>query len=322
MEKTKMLAASRPKMPQLSIKYRPIIHKAERKRREMKRSLKKMIGALCVGIFLCMPVTANAAEKGDIVGKWTGGWANVTFDENGNAKDNWNTKPYTMQSGTLTITYDDGHTETVDYDFWRGYQIDNLADGDYADAVLYKIIEPGKMKAWNVVHKPNNDGKWGIGGSMTIITKKTDTDAEDLDSSDSVDSSDGCDHVYEWGITTEPTENEDGVSSYQCIYCGSIIASQPVSADFAVRNNLLTSIKNAEAGSTVTFDSEDWLCYPQYVLDELKERGDISLKTNFTYGGINYSFTIPAGSDYANLEQADFYGFMYLLGVFHGTIVE
>ncbi len=35
-----------------------------------------------------------------------------------------------------------------------------------------------------------------------------------------------------------------------------------------------------------------------------------------------YSFTIPAGSDYTNLEEADFYGFMYLFGVFGGVVVE
>ncbi|MDE7339717.1 MAG: hypothetical protein K2N80_04030 [Lachnospiraceae bacterium] len=290
----------------------------------MKRKglLKKMIGALCVGIFLCMPVTANAAEKGDVVGKWTGGWANVIFDENGNAKDNWNTKPYWMESGSLTITHNDGSTETVDYDFWRGwgYEMDDLADDEYADAVLYKIIEPGKMKAWNVVHWENNGGKWEPGAGQATLTKYTGSD--DSDSKDSVSSGKKCEHYYEWTVTTEPTETEDGVCSYQCIYCGGIIASQPVSADVAVRENLLTSIKNAEAGSTVTFDSEGWLCYPQYVLDELKEKGDISLKTNFTYGGINYSFTIPAGSDYTNLEQADFYGFMYLFGAFDGIIVE
>lgn len=48
----------------------------------------------------------------------------------------------------------------------------------------------------------------------------------------------------------------------------------------------------------------------------------MSLKTDFTYGGKNYSFIIPAGSDYTNLEEADFYGFMYLFGVFDGVIVE
>lgn len=58
------------------------------------------------------------------------------------------------------------------------------------------------------------------------------------------------------------------------------------------------------------------------MLDALKEKGDVSLKTDFTYGGKNYSFIIPAGSDYTNLEEADFYGFMYLFGVFDGVIVE
>ena len=63
-------------------------------------------------------------------------------------------------------------------------------------------------------------------------------------------------------------------------------------------------------------------CYPQYVFDALKEKGDMSLKTDFAYGENNYSFTIPAESGCMNLEQADFYGFMYLLGAFNGSIVE
>ena len=89
-----------------------------------------------------------------------------------------------------------------------------------------------------------------------------------------------------------------------------------------IRKTLLASIKNAEAGTTISFSNKAWLCYPQYVLDALKEKGDISLKTDFTYEGKNYSFTIPDGSDYENLEEADFYGFMYLFGAFGGTVIE
>lgn len=298
----------------------------------MKRKgfLKNIIGALCVGVLMSMPVTVSAAEKEDVIGDWTGTWwACVSFyeDENGNgwAKDPFNTKPFAMESGSLTVTIDSaGNTETVDYDFWRGYKkVEDVTDDEYADAVLYKIIEPGKMEARNVM-KEEGESEWKYGAGIGIITKagKSDTDSADSSSAGPVSSSGGCDHFYEWSITTEPTETTDGESSYVCIYCKDIKARQPVSADAAIRKNLLASIKNAEAGTTVTFDNKAWLCYPQGVLDALKEKGDVSLKTDFTYEGNNYSFTIPAGSDYTNLEQADFYGFMYLLGAFNGTIVE
>lgn len=64
------------------------------------------------------------------------------------------------------------------------------------------------------------------------------------------------------------------------------------------------------------------MCYNQAILNKLAERGDVSLKTTFTYNGITYSFTIPAGSDYSNLEDAKYYGFMYLYNAFNGSVVE
>lgn len=279
----------------------------------MKRKgfLKKIIGVLCVvGVLISIPVTANAADKKDVLGEWDGNWmaAPVNFYENGYAKDSFNIRSYWMESGSLTVKYmRTGDTETVDYDLWRGERIKNVPVDEYEDAVIFKIIEPGKMQAWNVI-KYEGTSEW-VSYDSVILTKVEHTARK-------------CEHHYEWTVTTEPTETEDGVSSYICTSCGDVEARQPISASVVIRNNLLAAIKNAEAGTTVTFDNQAWLCYPQYVLDALKEKGNVSLKTDFTYGGVNYSFIIPAGSDYTNLEQADFYGFMYLLGAFDGTIVK
>lgn len=284
----------------------------------MKRKgfLKNFIGALCVGALISMPVIANAAEEEDILGCWSGGSLSVKFNEDGTATDNWNTRNYHMGSGSLTVTYNNGNTETVVYDLWRGEQINNVSASQSADAVIYKIIGSGQMQAWNV-YKESGSSDWKSydPGTLTKVTedKKANTGSSGSDRK--------CEHHYEWRTITEPTETADGVSSYICTFCGKTEASAPISADVAIRNSLLASIKNAEAGTTVIFDNK-WHCYPQYVLDALKEKGNVSLKTNFTYEGKNYSFTIPAGSDYTNLEQADFYGFMYLLGAFDGIMVE
>ena len=68
--------------------------------------LKRIIGALCVGALISMPVTVNAAEKEDVVGEWTGSsWASVIFDEEGMADDfrddpqnvNRTKKPYKIE---------------------------------------------------------------------------------------------------------------------------------------------------------------------------------------------------------------------------------
>ena len=263
------------------------------------------------------------------MGEWTGNqYYAVTFYENGGAKDFMNLKPYYMESGSLEVTdrYT-GDTETVHYDLWRGeVGLDKdkftkeVIDNGWANAVLYQEIKPGEeMVAWNVyIDKEESNKGWKTYGPVTI-TKVTEGENVDTGSNSSTG---GCEHHYEWTVTTEPTGTEDGVSSYMCTSCGDITARQPISANVVIRNNLLASIKNAEAGATVTFNNKAWLCYPQYVLDALKEKGNVSLKTDFTYEGVNYSFIIPAGSDYTNLEQADFYGFMYLLGAFDGTVVE
>lgn len=294
----------------------------------MKRKglLKKMITVLCIGVLISMPITVSAAEKEDVVGEWDGGWQVFTFYENGDARHQAqfgsfqidNTRPYTMESGSITVENNSGDMETLNYDLWRGEQIKDVPYDQYADAVVYKIIEPGKMQSWNVSKKENSN-VW-TSYEPSLLTKVTESKKADADSGKGSDYK--CEHNYEWSITTEPTETTDGVSSYRCTSCGDVKEKQPISAYVVIRNNILAAIKNAKAGTTVTFDNKAWLCYPQYVLDALKEKGDVSLKTDFTYKGINYSFTIPAGSDYTNLEKADFYGFMYLYGAFNGTIVE
>lgn len=86
---------------------------------------------------------------------------------------------------------------------------------------------------------------------------------------------------------------------------------------------LTNYINTAKEGSTIEFTGKPlMMCYSRVILDKLSERGDVSLKTTFTDDGIMYSFTIPAGSDYSNLEDAKYYGFMYLYNAFNGSVEE
>ncbi|MBD5493467.1 MAG: hypothetical protein HDR12_03545 [Lachnospiraceae bacterium] len=279
-----------------------------------KRFLKKVIAALCVIALIGVPVNVNAAVIKDVVGTWSGSGQVFIFDENGNADHYWNgnyinTRPYAIQSGTITLKYDSGSTETVSYDVWRGGEI------GATDAMIYKITGSGSMLAWNIYKKDGN-GDWYTYGAFNL-TKVTQSNTNSGNTNPSK-----CAHNYEWVTTTEPTETSDGVDSYRCMYCGDVQGSQPISKYVVVRNNLLADIKNAKAGTTIIYNNKELLCYQQCVLDALKEKGNVSLRTDFTYKGVKYSFTIPAGSDYSNLEPAGFYGFMYLLGAFGGTIVE
>lgn len=86
---------------------------------------------------------------------------------------------------------------------------------------------------------------------------------------------------------------------------------------------LTNYINTAKAGSTIEFTGKPlMMCYSRETLDKLAERGDVSLKTTFAVDGITYSFTIPAGSDYSNLEDAKYYGFKYLYNAFNGSAEE
>lgn len=272
-----------------------------------------MTTALCVGAFVIMPITANAAHgKEEVLGNWRGMGGTWTFCEDGTAvheiQGSRNPKPYHMEDGTLTIEKQSGNEENETYNLWYG---DGTNKDDNATLTVFRINGDGTINAWNVT---KTDGKWIESGNGTLRRINTPSPV--------TESSGSHNHNYEWEVETEPTETTDGESVYKCIYCGHIDARQPISANVAIRRNLEDSIKKASAGSTVTFDNKAWLCYPQYILDVLKEKGDVSLKTDFTYEGVKYSFTIPAGSDYSNLEPADFYGYMYLLGAFGGTAVE
>lgn len=273
-----------------------------------------MTTALCVGAFVIMPITANAAHgKEEVLGKWSGNMGTFIFYENDTAYHDLgdNTRQYHMETGSLSVKMiSDNSDQILNYDLWRGESIAEDAS-DSTNAVLFRIDGNGIMTAWNVTKE---SGTWKSYTSVTM-TRINVTDSNSSDSG-------SHNHNYEWKVETEPTETTDGESVYKCIYCGHIDARQPISANVAIRRNLEDSIKKASAGSTVTFDNKAWLCYPQYILDVLKEKGDVSLKTDFTYEGVKYSFTIPAGSDYSNLEPADFYGYMYLLGAFGGTVVE
>lgn len=201
----------------------------------MKRKgfLKKIIGALCAGALISMPVTVSAAEKEDVVGEWTGSWASVTFNEDGTAEDDYNIREYHMEAGSFTgKVANDGSGSpafiTVDYDLWRGEIINEVPQNEYADAVIYKIIGSGRMEAFNVAKASGND-YWDI-LYHDIITNNLDTGSSDSASAAPVSSGRGCNHSYEWSVTTDPTETTDGESSYICTLCGDIKARQPVSA--------------------------------------------------------------------------------------------
>lgn len=115
-----------------------------------KIALGVMTAALCVGVFI--PMTANAAEKKDVIGTWKNGPAGTTvFTEDGVATDRYNTKAYYMESGSITAKYvKDGTEKNISYDVWRGESKPGCLTDEYDNATVFKLNGDGTMTGWNI----------------------------------------------------------------------------------------------------------------------------------------------------------------------------
>lgn len=114
-----------------------------------------MMAAVCVGAFV--PMHVKAADQADVIGTWKNGpGGTTTFHEDGMATDNWNTRAYHMESGTVTVKrYSDGSEETISYDLWRGETAPgSLEDNDgKRDACVFRLDGDGVMTGWNIVRE-------------------------------------------------------------------------------------------------------------------------------------------------------------------------
>lgn len=111
-----------------------------------------MTAALCVGAFV--PMTAEAAEKYQVIGTWKNGPGGTTaFDKDGTATDRWNTRDYHMESGTITVNWVNGSgSGTIDYDVWRGETEPGSLKDVYGmgDVTVFRLNGDGTMTGWNI----------------------------------------------------------------------------------------------------------------------------------------------------------------------------
>lgn len=132
--------------------------------------LKKMVSVLCaaaVAFCVQMPAKAAGVNQSDLIGKWYGSWAAVEFTETGKATDKWNTRDYHIEEGYITLQTG----EKIYYDVWRGEKINNIQNGEYADAVIYRVTDPGKeMVAYNICHREEYEAdEWSTYDPVTIV---------------------------------------------------------------------------------------------------------------------------------------------------------
>lgn len=121
-------------------------------------------------------------------------------------------------------------------------------------------------------------------------------------------------HSFEWDMTKEPTRTEDGEASYICHECGCVEATQPVTRWQWFMKQYRGLVKNAEQNATVTFEADDMPCISDYMLSFNADRPDVTVIVHFTYEGVSYELTIPAGTDFSAVQNDTdtFYGYLGL----------
>lgn len=295
------------------------------KERDKMKLIKKILAttmtmALCAGIFAGMPIGVKAA--GNIADAYVG-----TYLYNGDVedavtvtKDNVSIAGIALEKGDVKeVVVNDGTVPSVTADValkisaklssggTEPYQYFALSFTDSSHSVL-KVTQYTRSAGYvlegeKIVLKW---GDWKVGAiveyqrqsiteqqTQEVKTAEAKTEAKTTKSNDTVAKKNYSAYIYS-GTTAQELVRE--LNNY---------------------------INTANTGSTIEFTGKPlMMCYSRAILDKLAERGDVSLKTTFDYDGNTYSFTIPAGSDYSNLEDAKYYGFMYLCNAFNGSVEE
>jgi len=133
-------------------------------------------------------------------------------------------------------------------------------------------------------------------------------------------------HVHNYVETTvqEATATTDKIMTWECSICGqeqSHIIIPGTAVDQFVKDTI-TKLEKAPVNGSITVDTDLWTCFDRAVIEALKNRQDVTVTVNFSYQGVAYTFTIPAGYGAENLDalldENGYCGFMYLLQVFGG----
>ena len=129
-----------------------------------------------------------------------------------------------------------------------------------------------------------------------------------------------CDHVYEWSVIKNATEDESGMYAYVCQKCGDIKYKDTISAYATFNINTMEKINKAAPGDTIEITTKRWISFNRAVMEAFADKKDVTLKVNHLSGGHkgeNMSFTIPAGTDTREyLDENGYAGFLYLGGIF------
>lgn len=137
------------------------------------------------------------------------------------------------------------------------------------------------------------------------------------------DSKESHEHNWEWEKTQDATDTRDGEEQLYCTICGARGESRAIAnSSYGTFCNMTSDkINYAPENAIVEIETNIWSAMPKSVIEALKARRDVTVKMTLTYQNQKYPLLIPAGYDMSVLEEADWYGVLYL-NQFFGVVEE
>ncbi|MBP3604944.1 MAG: hypothetical protein J6J79_12440 [Lachnospiraceae bacterium] len=206
---------------------------------------------------------------------------------------------------TITVN---GHSGLVIY-------IDNV---DRDDRIVNKVFTVEQGEQFEV--KEKEESLRGDAGHIVYVfrlatyTPTSSTPDNNTNASNAPEKEDKHEHNWEWIQIQAATDAQDGVEVMCCTECGQQGETRKIanSAYGMFCNATADKISKAAENATVEMETEIWSALPKSVMDAIKERRDLTVNLTLTYQNKEYPLSIPAGYDMSVLEEADWYGVLYL----------
>ena len=159
----------------------------------------------------------------------------------------------------------------------------------------------------------DNDLKHAAGTSYTV--PEGTYRVSDLISDDHVYLTSTAPHVHIWEVKEvlqAADADTDAHGAWACA-CGATKSEAIPGTGFATfLEDSCDEILNGEENGTVEINTGIWCSLKSDVIEAIKEREDLTVKVTMSYEGEEYLLVFPAGRDMSMLEEADWYGVLYL----------
>ncbi len=133
-----------------------------------------------------------------------------------------------------------------------------------------------------------------------------------------------CHHDYVWTVIQKPTLTTDGKEAHKCVKCGHIdddYPVQPVSAYYFASDEAVKKIKGEVHGATICIDYGVFNTFPDYLLEAIKARPDLTIKFQYKIGKIVYERVVNAETELP-AEFPKYAGPQYLDAYFEENVLK